>query len=349
MSHRDTPRRILDEFGTSDEIFGIEIDYSLNDLKLFFPAGVVCGFILLATPQWLNIGGLLATIGILLLTVGFIFVTPSHKSPQQWLADMIMFSRAEHTKTAVAETPAKQTDSLTQVKRFLPISNLVERTDGHLVAALRVSPANLSLATDREWEAMANSFGSVLNALDFDFQIHSTARPVEPDRITAGYRERLDDSDVVANPALGDIIRVYRERFPAEFESRGTCVREYHILIPVSIREVQLADRGALAKLCEVPVIGGFIRVFGAESTQLTHEEIHERQKEELGRRLRTLESGIRDLEGCDAERVSADELSALLEEYWSGERTHYGPSAGQRNERVRSIPVVTGDDSGRF
>ena len=349
MSHRDPSRRILDEFGASDEIFGIEIDYSLNDLKLFIPAGVVCMFILLATPQWLNIGGILLAIGVLLLTGAFVFVTPSHKSPQQWLADMIMFSRAAHTKTAVAETPAKQTDSLTQVERFLPVSGLVERTDGDLVAALRVSPANLSLATDEEWEAMADSFGSVLNALDFDLQIHSTARPVEPERITSGYRERLDDPDIVENPALGEIIRVYQEKFPAEFESRGTCVREYHILIPVSIREVQLADRGALAKLCDLPVIGGCIRVLGAESTQPTYDEIRARQQEELERRLRAVESGIRDLEGCDAERVSADELSALLEEYWSGERTHYGPSAGQRNERVRSVPVVTGDDSGRY
>nr|WP_233340510.1 hypothetical protein [Haloprofundus sp. MHR1] len=349
MSHRDSPRRILDEFGTSDEIFGIEIDYSLNDLKLFLPAGAVCGFVLLATPQWLSIGGLLATIGILLLTAVFVFVTPSHKSPQQWLADMIRFSRAEHTKTAVEGSPAKQTNSLTQVNRFLPVPNLVERTDGNLVAALRVSPANLSLATDEEWDAMANSFGSVLNALDFDLQIHSTARAVEPERITASYRKRLDEPDVVENPALGDIIRVYREKFPAEFESRGTCVREYHVLIAVSIRDVQLADRGALAKLGSLPIIGGCIRILGAESTQLTHEEIHERQKEELERRLRAVESGIRDLEGCDVERVSADELSALLEEYWSGERTHYRSSAGQRNERVRSIPVVTRDDSGRF
>ncbi|WP_224338244.1 hypothetical protein [Haloprofundus halobius] len=349
MSHRDPSRRILDEFGTSDEIFGIEIDYSLNDLKLFIPAGIVCGFILLATPQWLNVGGLLAAIGLLLVTAAFVFVTPSHKSPHEWLTDMIKFSQTEHTKTAVAESPAKQPDSLTQVKRFLPVSNLVERTDGNLVAALQVSPANLSLATDQEWEAVANSFGSMLNALDFDIQIHSTARPVEPERITAGYRERLDDPDVVENPALGDIIRVYREKFPAEFVSRGTCVREYHILIPVSIHEVQLAERGAISKLSTLPVIGGCIRILGAESTQLTYEEIRERQKEEVERRLRAVESGIRDLEGCEVERVSADELAALLEEYWSGERTHYGPSSGQQNERIRSVPIVTGTNSGRF
>jgi hypothetical protein len=345
----DPQRRILDEFGAADEIVGIDIDYSLADLKLFLPALAVALLLVAVASRlggtWATLGGLGAALVVLLLTGAVVFVAPAHMTPQQWLGRIAAFTRRERTRTAVGATATDRSGRLTQVARFIPEADALERRDGQLVAAIRIDPANMALATHEEWNAAADALGDALNTLDFPIQLHSSARSVDPDRLTAGYRARRDDPDVLANESLAEIIDIYERRLPAEFRSRGTSIRTYHVLVPVGVREVQLADRGAVAKLTSLPYVGGLLAILGAESSGLSAAEITQRQRETLDTRLTDVRSAIRSVEGCDCTVVSADRLASLLEEFWTGRRTEYDDT----RDRVRSVSVVTaGDASGR-
>ncbi|WP_158057932.1 class I SAM-dependent methyltransferase [Halorussus halophilus] len=347
MTQTDPRRRVLDEFGAGDEIAGIDTDYTLSDLKAFIPAVALAFACLLAGVAdgglLAVLAGILSALGILAMTAVVIVITPSHLTPQEWVTQILRFKRAPKQRSIVGQIPDEQTEVLTGIARFDAESDAVERDDGTLVGGVRVDPANMALATDEEWQAAADALGQALNSLEFDIQIRSTARRVETDDLLAGYDTRLDDPDVRENEVLQELIKVYQRDLPHEFRTRGTSVREYQILIPVRIHEVQLAERGALARLETVSVIGPFLGLLGAESTRLTDEEIERAQHELLTERRRTIEDAIRGLESCTAEAVTAATLASWVEEAWTGRRTQY--DSGRARERLRTR-LVTTDDS---
>lgn len=343
---RDPHRRVLDEFGAADEIVGVDIDYSLDDLKLFVPAMFLALIIVSLGSRilgpWATTVSLVGAVGVFLVTGVVVYIAPAHMTPHRWLKRIALFATRENTRSAVDTAPEDRPDTLTQVARFVPQADAVERQDGHLVAAVRVDPANMALATHDEWDTAANALGNALNTLEFPIQIHVSARSVDPERITESYRERRDDPDVQANDALREIVEAYETRLPAEFRARGTSLREYHILVPVSIRDVQLAERGAVSQLQSLPYIGGLLAFVGAESSGLSDAEIEQHQRETLEHRLDDVQAAIRGLDACDCEPVSADRLAALIEEFWTGRRTQYRSTT----DRVRSVPIVTVGDA---
>ncbi|WP_433623515.1 hypothetical protein [Halomicrococcus sp. NG-SE-24] len=344
MTKIDPRRRILNEFGADDEIVGVDTDYSIPDLKLFLPALLIASLSVLTGN---SLGGLLAVtggiivgLGVLVATAIVVFIAPSHLTPQVWVGQIIAFKRQPSIRTLLDGASDQRTETLTRVDRFLPEADAVERVDGTLVAGVEVSPANMALATETEWDNAADALGNALNALDFPFQLRSTARRVDADRLVAGYDQRRDDPDVTANPVLANLIDAYRRRLPQEFQARGTSVREYQILVPVYVYDVQIAERGALANLRDVPYIGGLLGFIGAESTQLSPEEIERAQRNLLDNRLATVQDAIRGIDTCTAERVSAETLAAWIEESWAGSRTEYETE----QSRLRTTPVVLAD-----
>ena len=345
---RDPHRRVLDEFGADDEIVGVDIDYSLDDLKLFIPAMFSALLVVLLSARfggrWGTTIGLVGALAIFLVAGAVVYIAPNHMTPHRWLTRIVRFATRETTRSAVDTAPDDRPDSLTQVARFVPEADAVERRDGHFVAAVRVAPANMALATHDKWDSAANALGNALNTLDFPIQIHASARSIDPERITASYRDRRDDPDVQANDALRTIVETYETRLPAEFRARGTSLREYHILVPVSIRDVQLAERGATSQLQSLPYVGGLLAFIGAESSGLSNAEIEQQQRETLEQRLDDVQAAIRGLDSCDCEPVSTDRLATLIEEFWTGRRTQYRSST----DRVRSMPVVTVGDADR-
>ena len=348
MTQTDPRRRVLDEFGAGDEIAGIDTDYTLSDLKTFLPAVAVAFVCLLAGVAdgrlLVLFAGILSALGILAITAVVIVVTPSHLTPQVWLGQILQFKRQPKRRSIVGQKLEEQTEVLTGVSRFDAEGDAIERDDGTLVGGVRVDPANMALATDEEWQAAADSLGQALNSLEFDIQIRSTARRVETEDLIAGYESRLDDPDVRGNEVLSELIEVYRRELPHEFRTRGTSVREYQILIPVRIHDVQLEERGALSRLETVSGIGPFLSLLGAESTRLTDEELERAQHNLLTERRRTIEDAVRGLESCTAESVSAATLASWVEESWAGRRTQYDTE--RAHERLRTQLVVSSDDT---
>lgn len=340
---RNTPRRkILDTFGANDEITGIDIDYSLADLKLFLPSTAValCWFLLFALQDGLltTVVGLTGGLAILGGTALIVFISPSHMTPQTWLSLIVSFVRHPKLLTLFSTRPTERTEPLTHIKRFHPETETLERLDGALVTGIRIDPANLTLATEAEWNAAADTLGNALNTLDFDLQIRSSARRVDPDQLVAGYTDRIDDPDVRSNATLRNLIESYRLRLPHEFQARGTSIREYQILIPVTIQEVQLAEHGVFSKLVDLPYFGGLFAMVGAGSTRLTPAEIRTAQRIVLAGRVHAVQDTIRGIETCQAESVSTDTLAEWIEAFWTGTHTEYGTA----ESRVRTMPLVT-------
>lgn len=98
------------------------------------------------------------------------------------------------------------------VQSWLPIldirDQMIIRTDGHLVSAVRVMPVNMHLLSDSEQDKKIFSLHEVINGLNYTPQILSIARPVDLDAYVHKLeRMRNDETDFVKRKILENTIR----------------------------------------------------------------------------------------------------------------------------------------------
>lgn len=351
----DPKRRILDDFG-SDTGFLAFIDVSNADLLFLGPVLVGAVFVLelvvIATGRFFV--GLGIALTILAVAATYVYVCPDHRTPIGLLQSFITYYRGKttmtHTNIQTGEHDGINTWSggdvreLTRVQTVETEVDAIRRHDETLVTAVRIEPANLALADDQQWEQAARGLGNVLNAIEFPIQIHSAARRIDPERMTAVYKDRRTDPDVQASPVLEDIVEVYRRRRPQEFRRRGTSVRQYYALVPVDIQAVSLEAHRWVRRLERMPLVGNRCAPLLADWLMRHHRQatIEERQREILTERRRRLTQQLRSVEGVDVQPLSAGDIAELVEEYWSGMRTDY-PDAGPH---LRTTPVVMSNHS---
>lgn len=347
MSQKNPMRRILGSFGADSSIEGIDIDISVPDVALLFGtvlAGIFV-FDLAGLPGlWaVQLVGVLVAL-LLPITAGvLIFVTPTGEtSTVSWVAQMFTFWRQDNERSIVDALPDNRTETLTQVSRFHPDTNAVERTDGDLVGGVRVEPANMSLATKEEWETAADELGDALNSLGFGVFIHSTGRHIDDEAIVGAYDDRETDPDVMDNPTLRDLVEMYQTHLRDEFASgvRDTSVREYYILVSVGERDVQLATYGAFEKLTDLPAVGDVIKTLCGAAAQMSIAETHAEQAQELSSRIEDVEDAMQGVPDCSTEVLGAQDLAGAIEEFWTGERSEFADG----DQQMRSIPVVVSE-----
>jgi hypothetical protein len=333
----DPQRRILDDVG-SDSGFLAFADVSNADLLFLVPALIVAmvslEMVVIVTGRFFV--GVVLALAVLSLAGAYVHVCPNHRTPIGLITSFVTHHRRENTMTFTNTNADTGTDSppdtreLTHVRAVEPEADAIRRQDETLVGAVRIDPANLALADQAQWDRAARGLGAVLNALDYPVQIHSSARRVDPARMTAAYDDRRTDPDVRSTPALTEIVEVYQRRRPQEFHERGTSVRQYHAIVPVAIQEVSLEDNAWVRRLQSIPLIGGHIGSVVADV--LLRDErrkaIEERQHAILRDRRTHLAEQLTSVEGVAARPVPATDLVTLVEEYWSGNRTEY-PDAG--------------------
>jgi hypothetical protein len=345
MGERDTTRRILDQLGEDETL--LSTDYTFADLKLFGPAFVV-GFVIVGMmPAGWSVLGLVLGGLVMLAAAGIIWAAPPHRVAHEWLTDAASF----HWKKLRGKTLMLPHDSdddtdartLTNVGSVLRRWNSIERTDGALVGAMQVHPANMALGDRDDWEDAADALAGFLRSISFDVQIYSTARPVDASEIVDPYRERLGDPDVRENDQLRNVIRAYRDRLPKEFERRRTSVREYYITVSVSETDAKLANQGVMDTLRDAPYVGKLFEFIGRGRNDFSDGEILVRQQRELNSHLRSVRRGITELPDCRPEQVTAARLADLLEEFWTGEPSHYDESKAD-NLRFHEMPVIRPD-----
>jgi hypothetical protein len=345
----DPERRILDDVG-SDSGFLAFADVSNADLLFLVPALIVAMatlelVVILTGRFFVGVALVLAVLGI---AGAYVHVCPDHRTPLGLLTSFVTHYRRKNTMTFTNTNTESSTDTppdareLTHVRTVEPEADAIRRKDETLVGAVRIDPANLALADQAQWDRAARGLGAVLNALDYPVQIHSSARRVDPDRMTAAYENRRTDPDVRSTPALSEIVEVYRRRRPQEFHERGTSVRQYHAIVPVAIQEVSLEENAWVSRLQSIPIIGSHLGSVVADVLlrDERREAIEERQRAILRDRRTHLTEQLTSIEGVTARPVTATDLVTLVEEYWSGSRTEYPDD----DPHLRTTPIVMSD-----
>lgn len=342
-----TTRRILDQLGETETILGT--DYTAADLKLLIPGLMVAFVVIGMMPDgWGLLGFTLGGV-VMVGAAGIIWYAPPHRVAHEWLSDVVNFQIKDRKGETLILPHDSESDpdtgrTLTNIESVLRRWNSVERVDGALIGAVRVHPANMALADQNDWETAADALAELLRSLSFDVQIYSTARPVDTSKIVSPYRDRLGDPDVQENDSLRGVVRAYRQTLPEEFNSRRTSVREYYMIISVEELEVQLSDQSIWDTLSDAPLFGALFAMIGAGRSDLTEGELLVRQQRELNSRLKRLRRGVTELPDCRPESVTAARLTDLLEEYWTGQPSHYADE-GLGSIRFHDMPIIRRDD----
>jgi hypothetical protein len=212
----------------------------------------------------------------------------------------------------------------------------VERTDGAFVGIIQVTPPPMALATDGEWATKADAFQEFLNtSVEFPIQLYSTTRPFPVDDYLAHYEARRNDADVRSNPQLATLIDEYISWYRTELEQRRMTIRDHYVIVPVTPDEVRFERRSVTQRLTRLPVVGVFLKATLAPR----RDEERAAMFEAVDDRLRQLRTGLREINGCDAQRVSGSEAAELLASFWAGEQVEYDDA----DRVVTNRPVIGG------
>jgi hypothetical protein len=342
MSNKsDTSRPVLDQFGEDETI--PFTNRTMGDLWLLVYAFVGGMFALIILPKGYQlIGWIVGGVGMLAAIV-LIKIAPSYRRPHEWVTAAVKF-RFATSKTMTPHNPSDpdhKPESLTNLDHFDTIRGTAERIDGALVGLMKVHAGNMALASDEQLEDMADEFARFINRLEFDMQIYSSGRRIDPDTLVKPYRARAQDADIRHNDQLRELVSTYQEKLPRVFRERGTSVREYYIVVAVTPMEIRLRNRSSTGQIADWPVVGNLFKSFTILRDDIPEHELKSLQRRELEKRLQRVGKGVQQLSDCTAEPVDAGEHSDLLEEFWTGERVDYGDS----ESRLHRLPLVVRDE----
>lgn len=333
MSQTDPSKRIPKSLGTDPKLFGT---YTLTDLGVALTPGVA---VVLVTQIILPSSTLVAGYSLQWLTMPlagvaiccgaiFVYLTPAYTTSLDWVATFIGFHRSTHE---LDHDAAKQ---YTQLERVSVEEGAIERTDGAFIGMVQVDPPSMALATDAEWARKAESFRDFCNtAVEFPIQIYSTTQPFPADEYLARYERRLEDRDVKANPRLAALLENYIEWYRTDLDERRMTIRDHYVVVAVRPQDVRFERESLSQKLAALPILGLFVQAWFAPREV----EARAAMFDALDERLRRVEAGLREIEGCDARRVAVDDATQLVAEFWAGESR----ADGDFSQALRTRPLV--------
>jgi hypothetical protein len=334
-SLHDASKRIPKSISTETYIIGT---YTLTDLAVGALPGVAIALaIQLAVPPEMTVRGYRITALRLPLTLGglglgglVVYLTPTHLTTAQWIGSMLGFWYRP------ARLPHDAAMAHTHVEAIHSDADVIERTDGTMLGILQVTPPSMALATDSEWAATADAFREFLNtSVEFPIQLYATTRQFPADDYLAHYDARRTDPDVRANPRLAQLIDEYVTWYREDLEQRQMTIRDHYIVVPVDPSEVRFESRQLTQQLTRLPVLGVFIEALLAPRRDDERAALIETVDE----RARLVRRGLREVDDCDAHRISAGEAAELLASFWRGENVTYDdPEAA-----ITTRPVVGG------
>jgi hypothetical protein len=218
----------------------------------------------------------------------------------------------------VYEMP-RRTQDLTMVDRVHVDDHVIERIDGAYVGGVRVSGVNLAFADRAEKEQVVGNFAKFLNDNEHPLQVFATTEPFAFEDHVNHYNDRQSDQDIQELPILEELLFSYRTGTLKSTGSQGKNTRQYYILSPVTESATKSKDRNVTWKerLSNLPI---FERFINADTP--SESEAHEEHVDEVQRRVSQVKSGIESVEGLHATELSANELTLLQSEFWTG-RNH--------------------------
>ncbi|AQL41640.1 conjugal transfer protein [Halorientalis sp. IM1011] len=331
-------RRIHESLGGTTPFFR---GYSIGELMLFVAVAFV-SFVAAGVSSALTIPAMGFGVAASLLLFVLHKVKPDYLWLTEWLSARLSWAIKNEEYTH--DEDSSEVRYLTRLSRVYP--HAIERTDGALVGAVKVEPANMALEGGDSWSRAVGSLSDFVNAtVDFPAKIYLTSREIDNDDVVRAHRDRLGDPDVRSRPVLEWLLEQYLDyntNGDGEIDSETSTVREYYIITAVTDSDVDTVDESGdsvLAYLADLPVIGKLFTRF--QSDGLTDAEITQLKENELESRLSQIRSGAKSLYRCSVDPVEAHELARVTKEYWTNQTEEYDDI----EEAFPTSPVVAGDE----
>jgi len=255
-------------------------------------------------------------------------VKPSYLWLTEWLAARLGW--AVKNKEYTHGEDNSEVRYLTRVGQVFP--HAIERSDGALVGAMKVEPANMALEDDDAWAKAVDSLSEFVNAtIDFPVKFYITSREVDQDDVVRDHQRRLGDADVRSRPVLKRLLdgtlRPTRIRTatstPGLRPSANTTSSPPFVTLTSSN-----STKPAIASWPTSPTSLLLGRVFGRfQSDGLSDAERDRLKEDKLESRLGQLRRGGSSLYRCSMSPVDAYDLTRVTKEYWTGHTEEYGGS----------------------
>ncbi|AGB17381.1 hypothetical protein Halru_2810 [Halovivax ruber XH-70] len=312
--------------------------YSIDELLLFLGVAffTLVGAAVVPAALTIPVVGFGLMLGLVLAILHK--VKPSYLWLTEWLVARLGW--AVKNKEYTHGPDNSEVRYLTRVGRVYP--HAIERTDGALVGAVKVEPANMALEDEEAWARAVQSLSEFVNAtVDFPVKFYITSREVDQDETVRDHQHRLGDADIRSRPVLQRLLEEYVARNTnanGDVDSERTTIREFYIITAVGDSDVEHLDEtgdSVLAFLADLRVVGRLFSRF--QSDGLSDGERERLKEEKLESRLSQLRRGGASLYRCSVGTVDAYELVRVTKEYWTGQTETYGDIT----EAIGTFPVV--------
>ncbi|QCS44646.1 VirB4 family type IV secretion system protein [Natrinema versiforme] len=314
--------------------------YTIGELMLFLTVAFVTVIAATFVPSALTIP--ILGFGIMLTILLFLLhkVKPDYLWLTEWLVARFGWAIKNKEYTHGGEDNS-EVRYLTRLNRVYP--HAIERTDGALVGAMKVEPANMALEDDEAWAKAVQSLSEFVNStVDFPVKIYITSREIDEDDIVREHQNRLGDADVRSRPVLKRLLEEYvaaNTNENEDIDSETTTIREYYLITAVTDSDIEQFDEtgdSVLAYLADVPVLG---RLFGRfQSEELSESKRDQLKEEKLESRLAQLRRGGSSLYRCSISPVDAYDLARVTKEYWTCQSQDYA----DMTSAIGTFPVVS-------
>lgn len=302
-------------------------DFTLAELMLFiapaFLALVVFGMPFVPSSLVLPIVGLLIAMETMLYALHQ--VRPSYYRLSEWLYVRLKWAI---TKEEYTHGDGNQdTASVTRLERVMPHG--IERVDGAHLAAVEVTPANLALQDEGQWERAVQSLTDLTKSLEGESKIYITTQQVDNKDFIEAHIDRLADPDVSALPILQGLLARFEAIHTDEdgsIDPDSEMHRRYYIVVSVTdsdIDELEREDYSLFRYFEGIPIFGRFCSRFTTPQIDASQREQLKRQK--LDDRVTTVHRAVNSLYRCKGNVVTPFELAQVLKEYWSCRPGRYG------------------------
>ena len=228
----------------------------------------------------------------------------------------------EHSFLASAIASNQRTQDLLEIDRVYSAREgdpgAVLLTNGTMVGAVRITGANLSLATEREWADATSAIGNLINSIDYPVKFTYTTAQFDIEAFLSNYESRMTDDDVAENPALEELLAAFLDWYPQELENRSSKKSEYYLSVGVEEDEVIRESRteGVSDQLGELPGLGRFFET--DEDRDIPTEVVRGWQRDELFKRVNDLSRRFERVSDMSAEVVPSDAHARVIARTWS-------------------------------
>lgn len=359
MSTNDDPARFtLDSLAEPNEVPVLGLEAS-DFWAITGPAGA--GILLTALLR-LGLAGVALT-GFLMVCGGvLVYVAPGYLNVKEWLHTLWYYAK-QPARVNNVSAPEREADEsfleraqedhgaseFTQVRRFFPEKQAIERTDNRLAGAIKIEPPNMDFATPDDWARVMSACEEWANKSlepDFEVQLYVTTRSFPIEDYIENLQGRLGDEDVRENSVFEAIIQETIDRRPQQIQDAGTELPHFYMIVDVGEGDISTpagGDKSSLQKLADVPILGIPVELFTSLREGITDRRKQAQMGTQLERKLQRIESNlIQGIEGYDSRRVPVEEWAAMLSHFWEGEEPDFD---SEDRQRIRTQPAVTGTE----